>query len=150
MYFFGTFDANRDDLWSLPHKRQTRGEVLDFFMLLRQRFPQDQRLYIVLDNCSAHTTPAILEWVRRNRVTLVLTPTCGSFLNRIECQFTPFKKFALSGCCHRKMPPSSRSSFPTCSTAINKRSNPHLDTATSKPTFVETALVSTRRAVQVS
>jgi transposase len=55
----------------------------------------------VLDNRSAHTTPAILEWVRHNKVTLVLTPTYASFLNRIECQFTPLKKFALSGCYHR-------------------------------------------------
>jgi hypothetical protein len=46
---------------------------------------------------SAHTTPAILEWVRHHKVTLVLTPTNASFLNRIECQFTPRKRFALSG-----------------------------------------------------
>lgn len=100
MYFFGAYDVARDELWGLPYEHQTQGEVLDFFILLRQRYPQDRRLYIVLDNRSAHTTPAILEWVRHNNVTLVLTPTYCSFLNRIECQFTPLKKFALSGCYH--------------------------------------------------
>jgi transposase len=101
MYFFGALDVGQDHLWGLPYEHQTQGEVLDFFILLRQRYPEDQRLYIVLDNRSAHTTPAVLEWVRHHKVTLVLTPTYASFLNRIECQFTPLKKFALSGSYHR-------------------------------------------------
>jgi len=97
MYFFGAYDVGEDRLWGLPYEHQTQGEVLDFFIQLRRRYPLDQRLYIVLDNRSAHTTPAILEWVRQNQVSLVLTPTYASFLNRIESQFTPLKKFALSG-----------------------------------------------------
>jgi transposase len=97
MYFFGAYDVNRDQLWGLPYEHQTQGEVLDFLMQLRQRYPDDQRLYVVLDNRSAHTTPAILEWVRHHKMSLVLTPTYSSFLNRIECQFTALKTFALGG-----------------------------------------------------
>jgi transposase len=101
MYFFGAYDVGQDTLWGLPYEHQTQGEVLDFFIQLRARYPEDRRLYIILDNRSAHTTPAILDWVRHHKMSLVLTPTYSSFLNRIECQFTPLKKFALSGCHYR-------------------------------------------------
>lgn len=97
MYFFGAYDVGQDTLWGLPYEHQTQGEVLDFFIQLRTRYPENQRLYVILDNRSAHTTPAILDWVRHRKMSLVLTPTYSSFLNRIECQFTPLKKFALSG-----------------------------------------------------
>lgn len=97
MYFFGAYDVGQDTLWGLPYEQQTQGEVLDFFIQLRTRYPEDRRLYIILDNRSAHTTPAILDWLRHHKMSLVLTPTYSSFLNRIECQFTPLKKFALSG-----------------------------------------------------
>ena len=44
MYFLGVYDVNRDQLWGLPYEHQTQGEVLDFLMQLRQRYPEDQRL----------------------------------------------------------------------------------------------------------
>jgi hypothetical protein len=97
MYFFGAYDVGADTLWGLPYDHQTQGEVLDFFILLRQRYPAEQRLYVVLDNRSAHFTPPILAWVRHHKITFVRTPTDASFLNRIECQFTPLKRFALNG-----------------------------------------------------
>jgi hypothetical protein len=97
MYFFGAYDVGQDLLWGLPYEHQTQGEVLDFFILLRQRYPEDRRLYIILDNRSAHFTPPILAWLQHHNIHLVRTPTDASFLNRIECQFTPLKKFALSG-----------------------------------------------------
>lgn len=98
MYLFGAYDVNHDQLWGLPFERQRQGEVLAFFKLLRDRYPPDQRLYIVMDNRSAHTTEAVLSWVRRHKMTLVLTPTYCSWMNRVECHFTALKKFALSGC----------------------------------------------------
>lgn len=91
---------NRGRLWGLPYEHQTQGEVLDFLMQLRQRYPEDQRLYVVLDNRSAHTTLAIVDWVRRHKKSLVLTPTYRSFLNRINCQFTALKTFTLGGAYH--------------------------------------------------
>lgn len=97
MYFLGALDVGRDQLWGLPYEHQTQGEVLDFFIQLRQRYPEDQRLYIILDNRSAHFTPPLREWIRHHKVTLVRTPTEASFLNRIECQLTALRKFALSG-----------------------------------------------------
>lgn len=46
---------------------------------------------------SAHTTPEIKEWVRRNRVVLVPTLTQASWLNPIECRFTEVKSLAFAG-----------------------------------------------------
>jgi transposase len=96
-YFLGAYDLNRDYLWGVFYEHQTQMEVLDFYQEIRHRYPKDLRLYIVLDNRSAHTTPMLLDWLAHNNMTLVLTPTNASHLNRIECQFTPIRKFALSG-----------------------------------------------------
>ena len=37
----------------------------------------------------------MLEWAKHHNVRVYLTPTNGSWLNRIECQFTALKKFAM-------------------------------------------------------
>jgi transposase len=96
-YFFGAYDVNRDHLWGRSYGHQTQEEVLDFYQAIRRRYPSDRHLYIVLDNRRAHTTPMLLDWLAKNNMTLVPTPTYASYLNRIECQFTPIRKFALSG-----------------------------------------------------
>lgn len=61
---------------------------------MRTRYPQEERIYLVLDNFSPHKRREIVRWARKNKVTLVWTPTNASWLNRIECQFTELKKFA--------------------------------------------------------
>jgi len=40
-------------------------------------------------------TPEVRTWCRRNNVHLIWTPTNASWLNPIECQFTPVKEFVI-------------------------------------------------------
>jgi DDE superfamily endonuclease len=96
-YFLGAYDVNRDQLWGLFYEHQTQVEVLNFYQDIRRHYPANVHLYLVLDNRSAHTTPMLLDWIAHNNITLVLTPTNASHLNRIESQLTPIRKFALSG-----------------------------------------------------
>ena len=52
-------------------------------------------LHIVMDNYGSHITAKVLAWAKTHNVCFYLTPTKGSWLNRIESQFTALKKFAL-------------------------------------------------------
>jgi hypothetical protein len=48
-----------------------------------------------MDNYGPHITTEVLTWAKTHNVRFYLTPTNGSWLNRIESQFTALKKFAL-------------------------------------------------------
>jgi len=48
-----------------------------------------------LDNFSPHKHKKVLDWVEKNNVVLVYTPTYASWLNRIECHFGPLRYFVL-------------------------------------------------------
>jgi transposase len=96
-HFFGAYDVHRDLLWGRTYCRKRHQEVLQFFRVLRRRYPRRIRLYIVLDNASAHTHAEVAAWAAAHNVRLVFIPTNASWLNRIECQFTAIKQFALDG-----------------------------------------------------
>jgi|tagenome__1003787_1003787.scaffolds.fasta_scaffold20854853_4 hypothetical protein len=59
---------------------------------------------IVLDNFSPHlstkTDDRVGEWAAANNVELAYVPFHGSWLNRIEAQFTALRYFALDGTDH--------------------------------------------------
>jgi hypothetical protein len=59
----------------------------------------------VLDNFSPHlstkTDPRIGDWAATNNVELAYVPFYGSWLNRIEAQFTALRYFALDGTDHK-------------------------------------------------
>lgn len=86
-YFFGAYDVGADHLFGDVRRRKDAVEVLRFLMKIRARYEPHVRIYLVLDNLSTHTTKAIRTWARKNKVTLVFTPTYASFLNRIEAHF---------------------------------------------------------------
>ena len=48
-----------------------------------------------MDNFRSDITAEVLTWAKHHKVRFYLTPTNGSWLNRIESQFTALKKFAL-------------------------------------------------------
>jgi len=74
--------------------------IADFPEYPRSRYDEEERLYIVFDNFSPHKCDEILDWAALNNVELVDTPTCASWLNRIECHFAPLRKFSLTGAYH--------------------------------------------------
>ena len=60
------------------------------------RPPDGAPIYIICDNLSANTTPAIRRWAARNKVELVLTPTSASWANPIEARFGPLRSFTMA------------------------------------------------------
>jgi transposase len=94
----GAYDVGADMLWGWVEDRRVTGEVvLEFLADIRSRYPADVTVYIVMDNLSAHWTPAIRHWAANNNVGLIPTPTNASHLNRIECHFWAFAEFVVKG-----------------------------------------------------
>ena len=85
------YDVHDDVLWGYFRAHKRRQEVFDVLRRVRARYPQRERIYLVMDNFSPHRRIEIRRWARQSNVTLVWTPTNASWLNRIECQFTELK-----------------------------------------------------------
>lgn len=88
----------RDNVLLAHNKpRKTWREHLAFLRYLRRRYPANERLYLIEDNLSPHHNKTVKKWASKNRITLVFTPTNGSWLNHIECHYGPLKEFVISG-----------------------------------------------------
>ena len=98
------YDLSTDRLYGHVTKRKTRTEFLAFCRYLRSLHPAEVRIAIVLDNFSPHlstkTDRRVGEWAAANNVELAYVPFYGSWLNRIEAQFTALRYFALNGTDH--------------------------------------------------
>lgn len=67
--------------------RHTAADFLRFLTQLVRVYPR-QRLHVILDNSSTHSTPAIKAWLAATpRVQFHFTPTGASWLNLIEAWF---------------------------------------------------------------
>ena len=76
-------------------RTKTWRDFLAFLKWVRRRYPRSETLHIVLDNYKPHLKTEVLRWADAHRVRFYFTPTSASWLNRIECQFTALRKFAL-------------------------------------------------------
>jgi transposase len=98
------YDLATDRLYGHVTKRKGRTQFLAFCRYLRSLYPPDVRIGIVLDNFSPHlstkTDPRVGEWAAANNVELAYVPFYGSWLNRIEAQFTALRYVALDGTDH--------------------------------------------------
>ncbi len=54
-----------------------------------------------MDNYGTHIMATVQAWAQSHNVRIYLTPTNGSWLNRIESQFTALKQFALKASDYR-------------------------------------------------
>jgi len=95
-HFLAAYDLETGRLFGRFTKSKAWTDWLSFLRWLRRRWPKEQRLYIVADNYKPHLKTEVLRWAKANNVAFVFTPTNASWLNRIECQFTALRKFALS------------------------------------------------------
>jgi transposase len=94
-HFLAYYDLETDRLYGRFTKSKTAKVVLSFFRWIRSRYPMTQTLHMVMDNYGTHITAKVLAWAKSHNVRIYLTPTNGSWLNRIESQFTALKKFAM-------------------------------------------------------
>ena len=98
------YDLSRDKLYGHVKTRKGRTEFLTFCRYLRSLHPPEVRIALVLDNFSPHlstkTDDRVGAWAAAHNVELAYVPFYGSWLNRIEAQFTALRYFALDGTDH--------------------------------------------------
>jgi transposase len=94
-HFLAFYDLETDRLYGRFTEHKKAKDFLSFLKWVRSRYPRSQKLHIVMDNYGPHITVAVLTWAKSHNIRIYLTPTNGSWLNRIESQFTALKKFAL-------------------------------------------------------
>jgi transposase len=97
-------DLSRDKLYGHVTRRKGRTQFLAFCRYLRSLHPTDLRIAIICDNFSPHLSTArddrVGRWASANNVEIAYTPFYGSWLNRIEPQFTALRYFTLNGTDH--------------------------------------------------
>jgi transposase len=94
-HFLAYYDLETDRLYGRFTERKTGKVFLSFLRWVRSRYPRTQTLHMVMDNYGTHIMATVLAWAKSHNVRVYLTPTNGSWLNRIESQFTALKKFAM-------------------------------------------------------
>ena len=100
-HLLAAYDLETDRLFGLFRRSKTWVQFLEFLKWLRRRYPAGQVLYVVMDNYGPHLKEEVLVWAWTHNMRLYLTPTNASWLNRIECQFTALKEFALNNSDYR-------------------------------------------------
>ncbi len=104
-HLFAALDLRTDKMYGHVKANKNRTTFLAFCRYLRSLYPPNVRIALVLDNFSPHLSTRkdqrVGNWAAANNVELAYVPTNASFLNRIECQFTALRYFALDGTDHR-------------------------------------------------
>ena len=103
-HLLAAYDLRTDKLYGHMKTRKGRVQFLEFCRYLRQLYPPEIRLGIVLDNWSPHRSTksdsSVGDWAEANNVELAYTPHYASWLNRIEAQFTALRYFCVDGTDH--------------------------------------------------
>jgi transposase len=82
-YFHGCYSLAEDRLWGVLHKHKGGKYTLAALKSIRKTRPDGAPIYVICDNLSTNTTPAIRTWCSRNKVELCLTPKNASWANPI-------------------------------------------------------------------
>ena len=96
-HWMAFYDLHGNRLWGYVRRRKRARDVLDVLRRVRRQYPSDQRIHLILDNLSAHKTPDVLRYFRKNNIHPLWTPTNASWMNPIESQFTHVKEFVIRG-----------------------------------------------------
>lgn len=95
-YFHGCYSLGDDQLWGVVRRRKGGDHTLAAIKSIRAARPDGAPIYVILDNLSANTTPAVRAWAAAHNVELCLTPTYSSWANPIEAQFGPLRTFTMA------------------------------------------------------
>jgi hypothetical protein len=95
-YFHGCYSLGDDQLWGVVRRRKGGDHTLAALKSIRATRPDGAPIYVIMDNLSANTTPAVRQWAAAHRVELCLTPTYSSWANPIEAQFGPLRMFTMA------------------------------------------------------
>ena len=87
---FAALNVGTGEVLHQTRKSHKGADVLAFFKWIDLHTPRDLEIHVVLDNLSAHSGPAVREWLakpRQARWHLHFTPTSSSWLNLVEGWF---------------------------------------------------------------
>jgi transposase len=99
--FHGCYSVGEDRLWGVVRHRKSAANTLAALRSVRAARPDGQRIYVILDNLSAHKGTKIRRWAERHNVELCFTPTYASWANPIEAHFGPLRSFTLANSDYR-------------------------------------------------
>src|SRR3954453_13218046 len=103
-HLLAALDLARDRLYGHITRRKGRTQFLAFCRYLRSLYPPTVRIGLVCDNFSPHlstkTDSRVGTGAGANNPETAYTPFYGSWLNRIEPQFTALRYFPLDGTDH--------------------------------------------------
>jgi transposase len=95
--FHGCYSLADDRLWGVVREQKGAANTLAALRTIRAARPDDEPIYVILDNLSAHKGPKIRAWAARHAVELDFTPTYASWANPIEPHFGPLRSFVPAG-----------------------------------------------------
>lgn len=98
-YFHGCYAVGADTLWGVNRRRKGTGNTLAALRSIRAAAP-DGRIFVIVDNLSAHRGVRIRRWATRHEVELCFTPTYASWANPIEAHFGVLRQFTLANSDH--------------------------------------------------
>jgi transposase len=99
-YFHGCYDLSQDRLWGVLHEHKGGTYTLAALKTIRTARPDGAPIYVIEDNLSCNTTPAIRAWATAHKVELCLTPKNASWADPIEAQFGPLRMFTMANSDH--------------------------------------------------
>jgi transposase len=99
--FHACYSIGDDEIFGVVRRRKGADYTLAAIKSCRARRPKEvERIYVILDNLSAHQGKKIRDWCGRHNVELCFTPTYSSWANPIECHFGPTRDFVLNNSDH--------------------------------------------------
>ncbi|GAA2153041.1 hypothetical protein GCM10009760_50400 [Kitasatospora kazusensis] len=103
-YFHGFYSIGDDTLWGVNRRRKGTVKTLAALKSIRAARPDGSRVYVILDNLSAHNGKKIRRWAKNNNVHFCFTPTNASWANPVEARFGPLRQFTLANSNHPNHP----------------------------------------------
>lgn len=107
-YFMGGYDFYHDRLFGWTTRRRNGAAWVRHLRYIRSKYPGRERIYLIQDNLSTHTTPACRKEAKRLNIVFVPIPTNASHLNAIEAHFKELRDLALTGSDYRAWPEMAR------------------------------------------
>ena len=92
-YFHGCYSVGDDTLWGVNREHKGTTNTLKALRSIRAARPGGERIFIIMDNLSAHTGQRIRRWADNHQVELCFTPTYSSWADPIEAHFGPLRQF---------------------------------------------------------
>ncbi len=96
-YLYLTLNVYHQRLSGRLYRHKGGEPWLDYVQWVVEKYPKDQRIYLIQDNLSAHWTEDVRGWAKDNRVTLVASATQASWMNPVESHAGDLQKLVLAG-----------------------------------------------------